>query len=311
VFTIHNAEFQGKFTYQTLTDVFGLSGALFAEGTVELDGGVNLMKGAAETADCLTTVSPGYAQELTEEAHSLGPILASHKIRGIRNGIPKDANPWDCRLVHRPYNRDSVEEKLFNKLWMQEQHGLTVAEQPPVFGCVSRLLPRKGFSLLAQVLPKYLAQGAQLVVTGQGDEQVAADILQLKEKFPNQVDLRPYSEENAVEIYSSADMLLMPSQEEPCGTAQMQAMAYGTIPVVHWTGGLRDTVTHYDRDHPAGWGFVFTDYTPAGLETALDQALAAYGDIDLWETLEKRCMALDFSWDAPVQEYRKCYESIL
>ena len=114
--------------------MFGLSGVLFADGIVELDGSVNLMKGAIELADCLTTVSPTYAKELSgpDAAGPMAEVIASHTIHGIRNGIAEDANPFDSRLVHRPYDRDSVEEKVFNKLWMQEMHGLRVDQAAPV-----------------------------------------------------------------------------------------------------------------------------------------------------------------------------------
>lgn len=313
MFTIHNVEFQGNFSYQTLTDVFGLSGSLFSEGTVELDGSVNLMKGAIERADCVTTVSPSYASELTAP-NAVGPIaqvIAAHQVAGILNGLSDGQNPFDSRLIHRPYSADSVEEKVFNKLWMQEARGLKVQEDAPVFGCVSRLIPRKGFALLCQVLPEFLEQGAQLVVTGDGQKEILGLLEDLRRRFPGQVALTPYAEENAVEIFSSADLFLMPSLEEPCGTAQMQAMRYGTVPVVHLTGGLRDTVKPYDQDHPDGWGFGFEAYSAEAMREALVRALTVYWNTEEWETLEKRCMAQDFSWEKPVAAYRALYRSML
>lgn len=313
MFTIHNVEFQGDFSYHTLTDVFGLSGVLFSEGTVELDGSVNLMKGAIEIADCITTVSPSYAAELSAP-DAVGPIaqvIASHEITGILNGLTEEANPFDSRLTHRPYSVESVEEKVFNKLWMQEMHGLNVSEDAPVFGCVSRLIPRKGFELLCQVLPEFLEQGAQLVVTGDGRAEIAQQLKDLRQRFPKQVALTAYTEGNAVEIFSSADIFLMPSQVEPCGTAQMQAMRYGTVPVVHLTGGLQDTVKPYSQDQTEGWGFGFTDYTAQGLRDTLKRALEVYWRTEEWETLERRCMTQDFSWDKPVAAYCKLYASML
>ena len=313
MFTIHNVEYQGNFSYHTLTDVFGLSGILFSEGTVELDGSVNLMKGAIEMADCITTVSPSYAAELTAP-NAVGPIaqvIASHRVVGILNGLSDEANPFDSRLTHRPYSVDSVEEKVFNKLWMQERRGLKPAENVPVFGCVSRLIPRKGFELLCQVLPEFLQNGAQLVVTGNGKKEILSQLEDLQRRFPGQVALTPYSEESAVEIFSSADLFLMPSQEEPCGTAQMQAMRYGTVPVVHLTGGLKDTVKPYDAAHPDGWGFGFEDYSAEALGDALQRALAVYWNTEEWETLERRCMVQDFSWKQPVEAYGALYQSML
>ncbi len=313
VFTIHNVEYQGDFSYQTLTDVFGLSGVLFSQGILELDGDVNLMKGAIEIADCVTTVSPSYAGELAapDASGQLSRVIAAHEIVGIRNGIHDEINPFNCPHVHRPYNEESVDERVFNKLWMQENMSLRVREEIPVLGCVSRLLPRKGFELLVQVLPEFLEQGAELVVCGNGKRDVKEALQQLEAQFPEQVAVISYSEASAAEVLSSIDLFLMPSLIEPCGTAQLQAMRYGAVPLVRATGGLKDTVKPYDKDHPDGWGFVFEDYTPEALRAALTDALTVYQDGETWEGLEKRCMAQDFSWTQPAKDYIQLYEKLL
>lgn len=314
VFTIHNVEYQGNFSYQTLTDVFGLSGVLFSQGTLELDGKVNLMKGAIEIADRVTTVSPAYARELKapDASGNLAEVIAAHEIVGIRNGIHGEINPFDCPHVHRPYTADTVDERVFNKLWMQENMSLKLGEDIPVLGCVSRLLPRKGFDLLAEVLPEYLSRGAELVVCGNGKRDIKQLLQGLEEQYPEQVAVISYSEAHAAEVLSSIDLFLMPSVVEPCGTAQLQAMRYGAVPLVHATGGLRDTVKPYDDQHPDGWGFVFEDYTPEALKAAMDTALLAYyEDGALWERLQKRCMAQDFSWDEPAKAYIALYQDLL
>ena len=314
VFTIHNVEYQGNFSYQTLTDVFGLSGVLFSQGTLELDGKVNLMKGAIEIADRVTTVSPAYARELKapDASGNLAEVIAAHEIVGIRNGIHGEINPFDCPHVHRPYTADTVDERVFNKLWMQENMSLKLGEDIPVLGCVSRLLPRKGFDLLAEVLPEYLSRGAELAVCGNGKRDIKQLLQGLEEQYPEQVAVISYSEAHAAEVLSSIDLFLMPSVVEPCGTAQLQAMRYGAVPLVHATGGLRDTVKPYDDQHPDGWGFVFEDYTPEALKAAMDTALSAYyEDGALWERLQKRCMAQDFSWEQPAKEYIRLYENLL
>ena len=313
VFTIHNVEYQGDFSYQTLTDVFGLSGVLFSQGTLELDGDVNLMKGAIEIADCVTTVSPSYAQELKapDASGQLSQVIAAHEIVGIRNGIHKEINPFDCPHVHRPYNASSVDERVFNKLWMQENMSLKLGENIPVLGCVSRLLPRKGFELLVAVLPEFLENGAEVVICGNGKRDVKQALQQLEERFPAQVAVISYSESSAAEVLSSIDLFLMPSLIEPCGTAQLQAMRYGAVPLVRATGGLKDTVKPYDKEHPDGWGFVFEEYTPEALRNAIREALMVYQDTETWETLEKRCMEQDFSWDQPAKDYIALYESLL
>lgn len=313
VFTIHNVEYQGDFSYQTLTDVFGLSGVLFSQGILELDGEVNLMKGAIEIADCVTTVSPSYAKELgaPDASGQLSHVIAAHEIVGIRNGIHDGINPFDCPHVHRPYTADSVDERVFNKLWMQENMSLRVQEDVPVLGCVSRLLPRKGFELLVEVLPEFLEQGVEVVICGNGKRDVKQALQQLEERFPEQVAVISYSEASAAEVLSSIDLFLMPSLIEPCGTAQLQAMRYGAVPLVRATGGLKDTVKPYDSEHPDGWGFVFEDYTPDALRGALRKALKIYQDGETWEDLEKRCMNQDFSWNQPAKDYIRLYEKLL
>ena len=313
VFTIHNVDYQGDFSYQTLTDVFGLSGVLFSQGILELDGEVNLMKGAIEIADCVTTVSPSYAKELgaPDASGQLSQVIAAHEIVGIRNGIHDGINPFDCPHVHRPYTVDSVDERVFNKLWMQENMSLRVREDVPVLGCVSRLLPRKGFELLVEVLPEFLEQGAEVVICGNGKRDVKQALQQLEERFPEQVAVISYSEASAAEVLSSIDLFLMPSLIEPCGTAQLQAMRYGAVPLVRATGGLKDTVKPYDKEHPNGWGFVFEDYTPDALRGALRKALKTYQDGETWEELEKRCMNQDFSWTQPAKDYIRLYEKLL
>ena len=313
VFTIHNVEFQGDFSYQTLTDVFGLSGILFAQGTMELEGDVNLMKGAIETADLLTTVSPGYAREITapDAAGPLAEVIAAHQVHGIRNGIPDWGGPAEDPAVYAPYDVDSVEKKVRNKLWMQKCCGLEVREDAPMFGFVGRLLPRKGLGLLAEVLPEFLKRGCQLLFAGDGEGEIADLLRSLREQYPEKVAVMTYSDERAAELYSSADFLLMPSQEEPCGTAQMQAMRFGVIPVVRATGGLRDTVVPFDSAHPEGYGFTFTQYSAQNLRDAVSSALAAYESPETRELLQKRCMRQDFSWDQPAREYLALYQSLV
>lgn len=313
VFTIHNVEYQGNFSYQILTDVFGLSGVLFSRGILELDGNVNLMKGAIEIADCVTTVSPSYALELTEHSGAgvLSQVLSYHKIFGIRNGIHKNHNPYTNPYVHRAYDVNSVTERIFNKLWLQENLGLKLDEDAPLLGCVSRLLPRKGFELLYQVMPKYLQRGVQFVVCGDGNSELKELLQELEEKFPNQVAIINYSEAIAVEVFSSIDIFLMPSMVEPCGTAQLQAMRYGAVPLVHATGGLRDTFIPYDSETKQGCGFVFEDYTSDAFCTALDCAISLYQDVYNWEHLEQNCMKQDFSWNEPAKAYSRLYESLL
>ncbi len=313
VFTIHNVEFQGDFSYQTLTDVFGLSGILFAQGTMELEGHVNLMKGAIETADRVTTVSPSYARELTapDASGPLSQVIADHQVIGILNGAPEDVTPEKSPYVHRRYDAASLDQRVLNKLWIQEMCGLRVQIDAPLFGFVGRFLPRKGIGLLAEVLPEFLDRGVQILFAGQGEGEMAALVADLRQRYPLQAAMLGYSDKKAAELYAGVDFLLMPSLEEPCGTTQMQAMRFGAVPVVRETGGLRDTVVPFNSQHPEGWGFTFSVYDKQHLRDAVSSALAAFRVPETWETLQKRCMARDSSWNGPAKEYLAVYEDLL
>lgn len=313
VFTIHNVEYQGDFSYETLTDVFGLSGVLFSQGTMELEGNVNLMKGAVEISDIVTTVSPAYARELStlESAGALGDFLAGHKIVGILNGLHDSMAPDKSAGVLQPYNVECLDQRGVNKRRMQENHGLIVDPEAPVFGCVSRLLSRKGFELLAEVMPRFLARGAQLYITGDGDRTVREKLLALRDEFPRQVDITAYSEYRGAEVYASSDIYLMPSEVEPCGTSQLQAMRFGAVPVVRATGGLKDTVPPFDSQNPHGCGFVFSEYSAEALAAAVEQALAVYEDKTVWTAIQRRCMARDHSWKGPAEAYITIYQELV
>ena len=313
VFTIHNVEYQGSFSYHSLTDAFGLSGILFSEGTMELDGQVNLMKGAMEVSDLVTTVSEGYARDLagSPDAGALGELISNYKIVGICNGVHRLLNPADSRLISVNYTADTIEKKLENKRFLQKKHGLAPADDAPLMGCVSRLMERKGFSLMLVVLPEFLKAGAQFVLTGDGDKKILNALMELKVAYPRQVAILPFSEENEAEIFAGSDLYLMPSRVEPCGTAQLQAMRYGSVPVVHLTGGLRDTVRLYDAESDEGYAFGFEDYTPEAFAEALRTALGACRDGDLFKKLAIRCMEQDFGWEKPAKEYIARYSALL
>ena len=169
-------------------------------------------------------------------------------------------------------------------------------EETPVLGCVSRLLPRKGFELLVEVLPEFLEQGAELVVCGNGKRDVKEALQQLEARFPEQVAVISYSEASAAEVLSSIDLFLMPSLIEPCGTAQLQAMRYGAVPLVRATGGLKDTVKPYDQDHPTAGALCSRTILPRPSRGADGRAdgLSGRRDLgDLGEALHDPGLLLD------------------
>jgi starch synthase len=313
VFTIHNIEYQGKFTSDILGDVFGLSDEELS--LVEYDGSVNLMKGAIDCADRVTTVSGSYAQEIkgAEESHGLFNIILRNeaKLSGILNGIDYESyNPETDPALFKNYGPDNLAEKEQNKTALQEMLGLPHGDAPMI-GVISRLASHKGIDLICEIAGKLLSSNVQLVVLGQGDRNYEDYFEGLQRSFPAQVRaMIDFSHDMARKIYAAADLFLMPSKSEPCGLSQMIAARYGTVPVVREVGGLRDSIQ--DATLGAGNGFSFRDYTGRELKAALDRAIGLYwGNKEDWRNLQRAAMSTDFSWKRSAGEYVKLYEGLL
>jgi len=313
VFTIHNIEYQGKYSLDLLQDVFGLSPHHAA--LVEHDGCVNLMKGAVECADAVTTVSPTYAGEILTPyyAHGLDTILnkRQYKLSGILNGIDVDGyNPETDPDIPANYGADNISGKAACKAALQQKMGLTEDPDAPLIGIVSRLVAHKGVDLIMAKLDELLLHSsAQLALLGSG-ELIYEDYFRgLAERFPGRVaaciDFIPALSR---QIYAGSDLFLMPSKSEPCGLSQMIALRYGIIPVVRETGGLRDTVQ--DSGLGRGNGFSFHDFNADELLRTLHRAIEGYKDRDGWSILIKRAMECDNSWGQSANEYIRLYKSL-
>ncbi|MGH2486144.1 MAG: glycogen synthase, partial [Ktedonobacterales bacterium] len=313
VYTIHNLAYQGIFGYRIL-EVAGLAeqGFLYAE-LPELAEVVDLMGRGIHYADVVSTVSPRYAREIltAEFGERLDPVLRERKDRlyGILNGIDTQQNdPATDKYIAAHYDAFSLEQRPANKRALQEQMRLPVAPRAPLIGVISRLTDQKGFDLLDQTMIPLLEQGVQLVVSGTGDQHYHSMFQRLAARYPRQVSVHlTFNVETSARIYAGSDMLLMPSRFEPCGLTQMLAMRYGSIPIVHRTGGLADTVQEFDPATETGNGFSFTKYDPFHLFAAVVRALEAYKFGDLWQNLMQRAMLADYSWDASAEQYVALY----
>jgi starch synthase len=191
--------------------------------------------------------------------------------------------------------------------------GLPHLARVPVIGIVSRLARQKGFELVDQVMPDLLARhGFQLVVLGTGEPPLQDLFGRLQAAFPRQVCFyKGFSEKLAHVIEAGADMFLMPSRYEPCGLNQLYSLRYGTVPIVHRTGGLADTVRPWNAHTGQGTGFVFEHHDAAGLRWAVEAALAAYRDPAAWRRLMLNGMAEDFSWEAQSRLYELVYARLV
>lgn len=312
VFTIHNIQYQGKYGYELLGDVLGLSES--DSHLVEYESCVNLMKGGIECADRVTTVSRTYAEEILTPwfSHGLDEILKlrQFKLSGIVNGIDVDVyNPETDPLIYEGFSAENLEGKAVNKAKLQEEMGLPVKPDVPVIGIVSRLVSHKGFDLVKRVFEDMLKADIQFAILGSGEWEFETFFYGMKEKYPDKVGLRlGFIPQLAHKIYAGADIFLMPSKSEPCGLAQMVALRYGTIPIVRETGGLKDTIQ--DSGDGKGNGFTFATYNAHDMLDAVWRSLAGYADREGWEILIKRAMYCDNSWKRSAGEYIKIYKEL-
>lgn len=309
VLTIHNLGYQGIFPHRDFIDL-KLDPSLFTPAGLEYYGKMNLLKGGIIYSDLVNTVSPTYSKEIQtrELGFGLNDVLAQKKGRlyGILNGI--DYEVWDPErdslLVH-PYGWDSLEYKAENKEWLQERCKLPVDAAIPLMGMVSRLVDQKGCDLLIESMGQLASLGIQLIVLGIGEPRYQEQLQKEMRAHPRFLSVNlTFDETLAHRIYGGADLFLMPSKYEPCGLGQMIALRYGTIPVVHKTGGLADTVT-------AGNGFVFDAYRSGSLLSAVKQAAHAYAEQDRWRSLVEQAMMSRFSWEHSARQYRELYENAL
>jgi starch synthase len=315
VFTIHNIGYQGVFSAGQAGD---LAPGVGVERLHQADlgaGRINPMRHAVIYADAVTTVSPTYATEICtpEGGHGLDGDLRTRgaAVSGILNGV--DYDDWDpARDRYLPHHFDArdLTGKARNKEALLDLLRMPAAATTPLIGMVTRLARQKGIDLLFDTLPEVLASGAaRLVVLGSGEQQYERFMHGLQERFPGRaVFYSGYSEELAHLIEAAADMFLMPSMYEPCGLNQMYSLKYGTVPIVRRTGGLADSVSHFDPASGRGTGIVFNDYDPSGVRWALATAIEWFGWPTVWRRLMQNGMRADFSWDRQVVAYEELYQ---
>ena len=317
VYTIHNLKYQGIFPKDVMTDVLGLDWKYFNNGDLEFFDAVNFMKGGIIYADAVTTVSKTYAQEIQYPyfGEHLDGLLRSRAddLSGIVNGIDYDVyNPRTDKNLFETYDEDSLDRKLDNKTELQKALGLPVRRNVPIVAIVSRLVEPKGMDLVVRMMDEILQhEDIQLVVLGTGEKRYEDWFKGLAWRYPKKVSANIYfSNQLAQRIYAAADIFLMPSNYEPCGIGQLIALRYGTIPVVRQTGGLKDTVTQYNKYTQEGNGFVFENYNAHEMMYALKRALSFYGNYEIWHKIQLNAVRADFSWKRSAKEYEALYEKL-
>ncbi len=318
VFTIHNIEYQGKYDFSILGDVFDLGEN--DRSLMEYDGCINLMKAAIECADVVSTVSPRYAEEIRtpEYSHGLDNILNTYsfKLCGILNGIDYGYyDPENDPVLKKTYSADFQEGKYADKKALQSDLGLPENEDIPVLAIISRLASHKGLDLLTEIAYNLIGEDdVQLILLGTGEARFEDFFRGLETAYPKKVRaLIRYDRELSRRIYASADIFIMPSKSEPCGLSQMIASRYGAIPVVRETGGLFDSIKGYWEcdGEIKGNGFTFANYSSAELLDRTRAAVALWRDSNKRRNFVKKIMETDFSWSASAKEYIEIYTSLL
>lgn len=311
IFTIHNFLYHGHFSAAESTL---LPKPLLSQLSKTQWGNYSALLEGIDHADAVNTVSPGYAHDLLrgdnlDEPSHKHILAAQSKFTGIVNGI--DTKYWNPEIdPYTPFtfSINDLSGKLKNKQELQQRNGLDVLADMPLFGSISRLVENKGFPLIIDLLDDYVEQGAQFIFLGSGDQDIANQLREASLRHPGKIAFKDgFNEPLAHLIEAGSDLFLMPSRFEPCGLNQLYSLRYGTIPIVHQTGGLGDTVQNWEMGQ--GTGFVFEPYESGMLRAAMDRALDTFKLKGEWSGLIHRAMSKDFSWDQSARQYFRIYKS--
>ena len=241
--------------------------------------------------------------------------LRAEDFYGITNGIDTTVfDPAASSALTAHYTAATMAEgKAKNKAALQKELGLDIKPDVPLYAIVSRLAGHKGVDLLQYICDAFMAKDAQLAIIGTGEAKYEHGLTALAKKYPGKMVVRlAFDPALADRVYAGADAYLMPSKSEPCGLSQLIAMHYGTIPVVHATGGLNDTVKAYDAETGEGSGFRFERYNGEDFMDAVLASMELYtNDRAAWDKLAAKDMALDVSWNAPAKKYMEMFWKVI
>src|SRR3984893_9992447 len=316
--TIHNIAFQGVMSSAVAPDLgLGAAWSLLDQGDMAR-GIINSLQTGIKHGHCVSTVSPTYAREICETPLGMGLQTTlrerTDRVVGILNGV--DYEEWDPR--HDPhlsahFSAQDLRGKLINKEMLIATANVKISSSHPLIGMVTRLAEQKGIDLLFDALPGLLqARDFGLVVLGNGDAKYTDFFADLARRYADRLSFNTrFDEPLAHLIEAGSDIFLMPSHYEPCGLNQMYSLRYGTIPVVRNTGGLADSVEHFNPSSGRGTGCVFNDYDAPAVRWAVNTVLDWYADPHSWAPLQQNAMAKDFSWARQVREYEALYRRLI
>ncbi len=314
--TIHNLAYQGLFPASQLP-LTGLPSSYFSPTGIEYYGRMNFLKAGIVYSDFVSTVSPSYADEILTEAFGCGleGVLAERQDRlvGILNGVDyAEWNTTENRFLKFPYTAERISGKTREKKRLQQDLGLEVNAKIPLFGVISRLVEQKGIAPMIEALEQGLKHPMQFALLGSGDPKLEGQLKALESRYPQKARVKiGYDPKLAHHIEAGSDFYLMPSRFEPCGLNQLYSLKYGTIPVVHAAGGLRDSVVDESDDPEGATGIKFTEFNSAAVLEGIYRAIRVFKKPAVFRGYRQRGMAADFSWDRTTVEYQEFYRRIL
>ena len=317
VFTIHNIAYQGLFKKEKFW-LTGLPAEMYSPEGIEFWERINFMKAGIVYADAINTVSKKYSEEIqtAEYGYGLDGILRKRResLTGILNGV--DYEEWnpahDPHLIALYDVKDISGKRECKKDLLKEFHLPSSLENAPLLGMISRLADQKGFDLLMEILDEFFALDIGFVLLGTGEQKYHDLFTRVAHTYPHKAGIRiAYDDRLAHKIEAGADFFLMPSKYEPCGLNQIYSLKYGTIPIVRATGGLDDTITHYDPVSKKGNGFKFVRYEAKEFLNTIKGAIRFYSQPEHWKQLLRNAMTADFSWERSAEAYLHLYRKAL
>lgn len=314
VLTIHNIQYQGRFSKSVLVDVFGIDERF--SNILDFDNDVNVLKGGIVTCDKLIAVSPSYAEEIKQPEYGGGlhGIVSenSYKLCGILNGLDYEFyNPATDNVIYANYSKNDLNNKALNKMMLQREFYLEENLNKPIIAFCSRMNFLKGFEMIKNCIERLISENSfEFVGVGSGEREYEDFFRYLNSKYPKNVHVSVgYSLELGRKIYAGADIYLMPSMTEPCGLSQLVACRYGVVPIVRETGGLKDTIRDFGN-LGGGNGYTFKNASINDLEYSIRRAVSDYSNRAEWTKKVEKVMSLDFSWKNTAKNYIDLYLSL-
>ncbi len=318
LFTIHNLSYQLGHNWWEVPNDLRDNGRTTLPAFTDSEAleRINFAKRAILNADAINAVSETYRKEIMtiDFGQELHRILKNREkiFFGIVNGIDyAEFNPMTDPGLKKHYSDKSVTRKKFNKKWLQRHYGLTIDENIPLICMTSRVVEQKGFKMLIPILNTLMHLNTQMIIMGDGDDEIATYLRNVGKTYPKQFTMVPFDRNLETSLYAGSDMFLLPSRFEPCGINQLIAMRYGCVPIVHHIGGLADTIIDYSPEHKEGNGFAFSRYTSRHLLVAISRALETYKHKRIWKGLIVSDLQQANSWLLPAEKYIDLYRTTM